>query len=70
MLFHASNLIYSNGYFDVVPDGEQFLILTSNYSPSTPLTLVTNWNSALKTKLGSQRAKRVQSLFMLARAYF
>jgi eukaryotic-like serine/threonine-protein kinase len=49
LLFHYVSIGVSRG-FDVTPDGQRFLILTSNYSPSTPLTLVTNWNAELKTK--------------------
>jgi DNA-binding winged helix-turn-helix (wHTH) protein/Tol biopolymer transport system component len=49
MLFHYVSIGTSTG-FDVTPDGQRFLVVTSNYSPSTPLTLVTNWNAELKTK--------------------
>jgi dipeptidyl aminopeptidase/acylaminoacyl peptidase len=50
-LFHLVNIVQTSQSFDVTPDGQRFLIATSNQLPgSAPLTLVTNWEAELKTK--------------------
>jgi serine/threonine protein kinase len=48
-LFHHTNPVWLISSFDATPDGQRFLISTSNYSSgTTPLTLVMNWNADVK----------------------
>jgi Tol biopolymer transport system component len=48
-LFHLVNSSPVSQALGVTPDGQRFLILTSNHpSGPVPLTLVTNWNAELK----------------------
>jgi Tol biopolymer transport system component len=50
-LFHLANTVPGTQSLGVRPDGQRFLILTTNQpSGPVPLTLVTNWNADLKKK--------------------
>jgi Tol biopolymer transport system component len=50
-LFHLVNTVPVSQSLGVTPDGQRFLVLTTNQpSGPVPLTLVTNWNAELKTK--------------------
>jgi len=50
-LFHVENIEATSQPFDVMPDGQRFLIATPNPLPGpVPLTLVMNWNAELKRK--------------------
>jgi hypothetical protein len=50
-LFHLVNTVPVSQSLGVTPDGQRFLVLTTNQPSSpVPLTLVTAWNAELKTK--------------------
>jgi hypothetical protein len=49
-LFHARTSAGLLGWYDVSPDGQRFIMPTSEEEESNPAALVMNWFAALKAR--------------------